>query len=392
MAASKQIDFETGTPVTADFLDRIQEIQSGLATNLALTLSSSTTVTLPAASGNGAVSLTIGDKFRYIESPIVVTFSGSDSSGSYGIWATTTSDDSVSSFSVEKVAGSGTPTATYSRQIGTVSWSGTALSSLVQAAGYSDHGYMHTLAGDPLPAGSVSASQIVDGTITLTELASSLQQLLVPTGSILSFGGSSAPSGFLLCDGSEHARATYAALDAVIGTTYGAYTDGAGASGSTHFRVPDLRGRAPLGSGQGVGTNDGSSGSQRVTGANGTSRSLGAWGGRETHQLTAGESGMPSHTVNADGGHTHTVGNDTPDHSHAIPGGGAIVQTYNAEQGANVSTGGNGYGLAGIGGATARHSHSVTGGSHTHTVTAVGASSAHNNVAPFVVVNFIIKV
>ena len=56
-----------------------------------------------------------------------------------------------------------------------------------------------------------------------------------PSGSIISFVGTSAPSGWLLCDGTSYSRTTYAALFAAIGTAWGT------ASGST-FNVPDLRG------------------------------------------------------------------------------------------------------------------------------------------------------
>lgn len=57
----------------------------------------------------------------------------------------------------------------------------------------------------------------------------------LPTGTFLWFCGGSAPTGYLVCDGSSLERTTYAALYAVIGTTYG-FADG------THFNLPDLRG------------------------------------------------------------------------------------------------------------------------------------------------------
>lgn len=66
---------------------------------------------------------------------------------------------------------------------------------------------------------------------------------LVPIGSILPFGGSAAPDGFLLCDGTEYNSSTYPALFNVIGTAYGG-------SGTT-FKVPDLRTRVPVGAGTG---------------------------------------------------------------------------------------------------------------------------------------------
>jgi len=75
---------------------------------------------------------------------------------------------------------------------------------------------------------------------------------VVPAGSVIAWSGSSAPSGWLLCDGSAISRTTYAALFAVAGTSYGV------GDGSTTFNVPDLQDRLPLGK----GTNNGTLGTQ----------------------------------------------------------------------------------------------------------------------------------
>lgn len=64
---------------------------------------------------------------------------------------------------------------------------------------------------------------------------------ILPSGILVPYAGSSAPSGWLLCDGSAVSRTTYAALFAAISTTYGV------GDGSTTFNVPDLRGRIPAG-------------------------------------------------------------------------------------------------------------------------------------------------
>jgi len=63
----------------------------------------------------------------------------------------------------------------------------------------------------------------------------------VPTGTLMPFAGSTAPTGYFLCYGQAVSRTTYAALFAVIGTTYGT------GDGSTTFNLPDLRGRTALG-------------------------------------------------------------------------------------------------------------------------------------------------
>jgi microcystin-dependent protein len=59
----------------------------------------------------------------------------------------------------------------------------------------------------------------------------------VNTGIILPWSESSAPSGFLECNGSAVSRSTYAALFAVVSTTWGV------GDGSTTFNVPDLADR-----------------------------------------------------------------------------------------------------------------------------------------------------
>lgn len=66
----------------------------------------------------------------------------------------------------------------------------------------------------------------------------------IPTGVIMPYGGSIAPNGYLLCDGTAVSRTDYADLFAVIGTSYGSGDD------STTFNVPDLRECVPVGAGQ----------------------------------------------------------------------------------------------------------------------------------------------
>lgn len=66
----------------------------------------------------------------------------------------------------------------------------------------------------------------------------------IPTASIWMYGGASAPSGWLLCDGTAVSRSTYSALFAVIGSDYGE------GDGSTTFNTPNLKSSVPLGYGQ----------------------------------------------------------------------------------------------------------------------------------------------
>jgi Microcystin-dependent protein len=171
------------------------------------------------------------------------------------------------------------------------------------------------------------------------------------------------PSGYLICDGSEQPVATYPNLDAVLGTTFGARTNGSGGAGSTHFRLPDFRGRVALG----VGT-----ASPAVPG--GTAHTLAQKGGEETHLLTAAESGTTAHG--------HTVSD--PGHTHQqYP-----INWYVLSSGSN----------SGVGGTTlpqANDPSAPTGGAYTNVTvnnaTAASAASAHNNLDPYLSINFIIK-
>ena len=65
-------------------------------------------------------------------------------------------------------------------------------------------------------------------------------------GQIMMFGGNFAPRNWAFCDGQILAINSHTALFSILGTTYGG-------DGRTSFALPDLRGRAPIGEGQGPG-------------------------------------------------------------------------------------------------------------------------------------------
>jgi len=97
----------------------------------------------------------------------------------------------------------------------------------------------------------------------------------LPSGSVTMFAGTTAPNGFLFCDGSEISRSSFSTLFTAVGTTYGI------GNGSSTFNLPDMRGRSPLGEGTGGGL---------------TARALGDELGEEDHQLTEAELASHNHT------------------------------------------------------------------------------------------------
>lgn len=183
----------------------------------------------------------------------------------------------------------------------------------------------------------------------------------VPVGGIIDWPGATAPTAWLICQGQELPRATYTALDAILGTTFGAYTNGSGGAGTTHLRLPDLRGRATAGLDAGAG---------RLTGA-----TLGAAQGSQVHQLNITE--IPSHdhggttATTTNGSHSHTYNRVTSVGDSSRPSG-AGPNTVTSVSTGNDSTTSNG-----------DHNHSLT-------VPAQGGGQSHNNVQPTMALNKII--
>ena len=90
------------------------------------------------------------------------------------------------------------------------------------------------------------AAQASQATNALSLSASAPQfNSLCPPGSIMAYVGTSAPSGWLMCDGAPYSATTFAVLYAVIGNAYGA--------GGGQFNVPDMRGVFMRGSDNGRG-------------------------------------------------------------------------------------------------------------------------------------------
>lgn len=268
-------------------------------------------------------------------------------------------------------------------------WQGNGFSTLAVTSGGT--GFSSYTVGDILYASSTSAwsklAASTSGYILKSNGAGnapSWDSLNVPTGSLQLYGGSTAPTGWLLCDGSAISRTTYATLFSLISTVYGS------GDGSTTFNIPDFRGRSPIGVGTGTGL---------------TARALAATVGVETHALSSGE--LPSHNHTAtDSGHTHTgtTGGQSVDHNHSVinSGGGQIGRA----QYGFVAIGGGYQGLLILRGSdsgsyvtstnnSADHNHSITAPSSNANVSAgtssTGSGTAHNNMQPSLVLNYIIK-
>lgn len=106
-----------------------------------------------------------------------------------------------------------------------------------------------------IPNGHITSDMIFNGTIALGDLATALQQALVPTASILPYAGSSLPAigGWLFCDGGNGSGSGTGTLNGNVGEPYNALWNALPTSMKTGtigaFTVPDLRGRAVYGKG-----------------------------------------------------------------------------------------------------------------------------------------------
>lgn len=229
------------------------------------------------------------------------------------------------------------------------------------------HGPTHRGTGsDPIPAAdtldsgllallSGAASDYVGGDNQCHSLpATILNYGALPPGSVVAFAGSVLPGAintFLWCQGQLVSRTTFAALFAAIGVTYGS------GDGSTTFALPDMRSRSPVGAGQGTGL---------------TSRALGSTGGEENHTLTVAQ--MPSHA------HGASVGD--PGHAHTQIGN--LIQY----QGLKPPSGNDAYAL---GSTTAYGNTTANATNISVSIAANGGSGGHNNMQPYLALNYIIK-
>jgi hypothetical protein len=162
---------------------------------------------------------------------------------------------------------------------------------------------------------------IADDTAALVERIAQLEAQFAnswPVGSYICHAGTTAPPGFLACNGAAVSRTTYAALFAVIGTTYGA------GDGSTTFNLPDCRGLVFVGAGA-HGT---------MTRANGSAYNGGSVGATRNDQFQAWQAGADTAL---DGGGPYYLALREKDKlmSYTSSSGWVMIQASSGQQGLN---------------------------------------------------------
>lgn len=233
-----------------------------------------------------------------------------------------------------------------------------------------------------------AGTNIDSGAITSDKLATATIQLLTPTGAIMPYAGSSAsvPTGWLLCDGTAVSQTTYAALYAVIGSTYNTSGGQAAPSAGT-FRVPLLTGRVP------VGRNAADADFDALGETGGAKNSVGY------HQHGDGTLTAATRDINhfhAFSGTTSYVGNHQHVENQAV---GDTYATYASNGFNNYTQTGS---VAGYTEGAGAHDHTFggntgymnTGALHDHDVNGLTSpeGTASGNLQPYIVVNYLIKI
>lgn len=258
--------------------------------------------------------------------------------------------------------------------IGNINWSGHKITNLGAPTSGSDasnksyvDGLFTGAAIGALVAGFPEATPVADDELLISDdsdsgnakrislsslsavVESLIDQRLFHVGDYKPTARTTEPSGWLFCAGQEISRDDYAALFAVIGTTYGA------GDGSTTFNVPDWRGRSPFGKDD--------------------------MGGTAANRVTNAVSGIAGNTLGAVGGdqrmHQHNHAVTDPGHSHTT----SAISPFGAPAGsatfaASPQTGGN----------------SFTTNSNTTGISIQNAGDGNSqNMPPAIICNWLIK-
>ena len=182
-------------------------------------------------------------------------------------------------------------------------------------------------------------------------------------GIIQMFAGSTPPTGWLVCDGTSYLRSDYPTLFEALGGTSSPW----GLPDSTHFNVPDLRGRAP------IGTNT------ALNNANTSARLIGDTGGNEDLIIPYHNHSVNSVSIGSSGGHSHTITNK---YTSGQLASGSNAPRFRTDGNTNTTN------FSSIASNTGTHTHSVP--SHNTNYAGTSGNEVGANMMPYAVVNFII--
>ena len=167
------------------------------------------------------------------------------------------------------------------------------------------------------PSGPTASAGTNTSQLATTAFVATAAGLSVPAGSVITYAGSSAPAGWLKCNGAAISRSTYSALFAVVGSTYGP------GNGTSTFNLPDLRGEFVRGWDDARGID--------------ATRAIGTAQG-ESYLSHAHSISDPGHTHGAaDAGHAHSY--TTSNTNNQAAAGGSAAQSNSGTFGTATGTG-----------------------------------------------------